>query len=304
MYLRNDIDVEAITGAISANYQRPVSLVPVRDPAFKGPIGDATLKFRARLPDGSSGFLLVSGPGNPRLVSRAVRNIHTARACLSAETAAPILLPVLTGEIEGHDFALWPELCPFHATSRLKNFVLRHRYTGPILGWSERLTVETLQPGDPERFLADLQVIAGDDAFPPEMRADAAAAADRIASGAWRPKNCLHHGDFWTGNILLPKHPRTPGFSVIDWAGMQRAGYPFLDLSRMVRSLRVTAAVRLRHVETLRRVVGCERRDVPAYLLSAFGHIGRNLEHFPVDRFWAMAIQVYRSMKTDASPEG
>ena len=75
---------------------------------------------------------------------------------------------------------------------------------------------------------------------------------------------------------------------------MQRQGYPFLDLARILMSLRCGAQFNANCVKDLCQHVGCDKEDVTAYILSAYGQIGANLEHFPPDRFRAATLSLYR----------
>jgi hypothetical protein len=294
-------DAEAIAATLSTEYGRSISsteITPVGNPDFKIEVADATLKFHAPCSDGREGFLLISGAGNPHLVARATDNIRIARESVSYETASAILSPAAAGELEGRTFAVWPARHPFDTSNHLRRFIRRHRYAGPVIRWSVALSRETLNSGDPETVREDLRVIAEDAAFPDEMRRDASAATERIDRGVWHPMHCLCHGDFWSGNLLLPgNHPEEPAFHVIDWAGMQPEGYPFVDLSRMLVSLRCSPRFCARSIGSLRRHVGCEKQDVISHVLSSFGRTGQNLEFFPPERFRAKAASVYRFVK-------
>ncbi|WP_159966352.1 phosphotransferase [Profundibacterium mesophilum] len=274
----------------------PGQIVAVGNGAFKDDVADATLKFLAPTPEGAPGFLILSGPGNPDLVARAVRSINEARSEVSPQIAAPILPAVLEGTISGMSFALWPRSRSLDEGGKVKRLIRRRLYAGAILDWNADLVRQTLLPGLAQTFQDDLHVIANDDLFPQEMRRDADRAATRLARGEWTPRHALHHGDFWSGNILLPQRGTGRAFHVIDWAGMQRRGYPFYDLARMSQSLRIGRRQHHRHVEKLRAIVDCAPRDVTSYMLSALGHIGRNLEHFPPERYRAMAIDIYGTM--------
>jgi hypothetical protein len=45
------------------------------------------------------------------------------------------------------------------------------------------------------------------------------------------------------------------------------------------------------------RILGCETRDLESNLLSAIGHIGLQLEHFPEERYVAMAADCVRGLR-------
>lgn len=291
------MSTDAIFEAISAKIGGIDRIDALSDPAFKDAVADATLKFRIRLRDGRRGFGLVSSDGNPQLVARAVENIEIARHAVSAPVAGPILKPFATGTALGMSFAVWPEKAEFLTGNRISRFVTKKRHGRAILDWSVALCRETLTPADPETFLRDLTQTEEDALLPAALRQDAATARTRIESGAWRPSHCIHHGDFWTGNILLPGGAETDPFYVIDWAGMQKDGYPFMDLLRMLQSLGASAGLRRSCLTQLRAATGSDPVDTIGYTLSAIGFIGQNLEHFPPDRYREMAGSLYAFAK-------
>lgn len=288
------LDDKTITEALSSEYGRDVRITPIGNAAFKTEVADATLKFLAPTAAGEAGFLVVSGAGNPHLVQRGVDNILAARSAVSARTAAPILPPVTTGQVAGRSFAVWPRKPPFLASNRVVRRLKGRFYAGRVTRWVADLCRETQAAADPDTVLQDLSVITGDGKFPDDIRNAADAAAARLREGKWRPLHCLHHGDFWAGNLLMPSGPDAAPFYVIDWAGMRRQGYPFLDLARMLMSLRCSAGFNANAVENLCRHLGCEREDATAYILSACGNIGANLEYFPPDRYRAATLDLYR----------
>lgn len=292
-----NISNKTIAGALSLDYGRKVEISPVTDAAFKENLADATLKFLAPTPSGEPGFMLISGAGNPYLVQRAVDNIQAARDSVSVLTAAHILPPVATGQVADRTFAIWPMKRPFQRKNRLMLRLRNRIYAQHIAQWIAALCRETITPARAETVLEDLRVITEDKAFPEDIRQAAERAAERLITGQWQPMHCLHHGDFWSENLLLPTRSDVTPFYVIDWAGMQMKGYPFLDLSRMLMSMRCGTQFNANSVEELRKHVGCDKEDVTAYILSAYGNIGANLEHFPPDRFRVAALDLYRFVK-------
>lgn len=291
------LDAEVISAALSVEYGHPVAASDISslgDVAFKTEVADATSKFWVPAPDGGSGFLLVSAAGNPRLVERAAHNIQTVRDATSPDIARAILSPVTTGDLGGYTFAVWPRHRPFETSNRLTRLMRRRRYANLVIGWNERLVRETLKPADPQVFANNLQAVTEEPNFPDDMRHAARSSTERITSKIWKPQHCIQHGDFWSGNILLPNNTEDPPFYIIDWAGMQHEGYPFIDMSRMLMSLKCSPKVSARHLDGLRRHIACETQDMVAYVLSSIGHTGQNLEHFPVERYRKMAIRVFQ----------
>lgn len=288
----------AIAQVLSDIYGRGVpaeAIVPMDATGGREQAPDATRKFLAPTPQGGRGVLLLSSAGNGALVARAVANIKTARAAVSPATAAPILTPAAAGEAGGCSFAVWPRHVPFASDARLTRLWRRQRHGGAVLAWGADFARETAVPADLDAAGADLRAIAGNELLPATMRRDAQAALSRLKGGAWHPIACLQHGDFWAGNVLLPRGRADAGFFVIDWAGMLPAGYPFFDLARMLVSLNLGAARRRRHLEGLAGALGIAPDDVGPHLLAALGAVGRNLEHFPPEMYRAMAEETYRA---------
>ena len=290
----------ALAAALSAGLGQDLTAAaihPLQDAAHKAEVADATLKYRVSLPGEAPGFLLVSGAGNPDMMGRAVRNIALCRAQLSAAVAAPVLPPLTDGVVAGRHFALWSARPDFLAGGRVLRVIRRRQYTGRICDWLVALAAETRKKANTETVSGDLGTIAGDAGLPDAIRGTAHQALDRLRAGTWVPEHCFQHGDFWSGNVLRPLRGEAVPFHVIDWAGLSAEGYPFIDMARMLMSLRSPARVATRHVAALQEVMACSREDALAYVLAALGHTGQRLEHFPPDRYRALVGQVCGFMK-------
>lgn len=283
--------------ALSAAYRARVNAETVRrveGPDFKEAVADATLKFTAPLPDGGRGFVLMAGRGNPDLMDRAVASIVAVRANTDWRTGSAVLAPEHAGRCRGRSYAIWRRLRPFDDMGRIPRKLHQMARRSAVLAWSEDLTAQTRGLAHPDRVAADLARVADDPKFPDGMRFAARRAQGRLDRG-WRPVHATQHGDFWTGNLLIGGEGPQP-FSVIDWAGMRTDAYPFYDLVRMTRSMGMGSEARAKALESLRRRIGCGAADVPGYLLAGLGMIGRDLEHFPVDRYRAMAVAAFAAV--------
>ena len=267
-------------------------------PQDKATISDATLKCLVTGPDGAPGMLLVSGPGNPDLIARAVRNIDAVRARLPEPLAQTVLAPLHSGEIGGLSCALWFRHLPFLAENRIAQRWRALRYRSRLLGWARDLCAASLsEPEGAEArrqgFAVPLARVAADTAFPDTMRKRAETGLQRLETGAWQPRHCIQHGDLWCGNFLLPR-PGTPmvPLYVIDWAGARITGYPVIDSARLGLSLRCPPRRMAVHLRDLAGVLGCSGDDLMSSALCAIGDLGANLEHFPEARYRQMARQV------------
>ena len=288
---------DGIAQALSAAYGQPVgadAVMPVADDAFKEELPDATAKFYVPRPNGKQGFLILSGPGNPALLSRAVDNIHHAIERTGGSVALPILPPCQVGEVAGRSFAVWSEKLVVEDAGRVGMYVMRRRFGHAVCEWINAFAAESAVPADPAVVRRDLGAIEADEGVSQALRDAAIRARQRLDEGAWAPTSCLQHNDFWLGNLVLPKNPWEARFYVVDWAGMVRDGYPFFDLLRMLLSLGVTRRERDRLVDALASRLGCDgEEDVSSHIVAALGRVRRDLEHFPVERFRPMADTVY-----------
>ena len=291
------MNLDTVSTHIGRDLGAVVGIEPMADDQLAARLDDATSKYVVRMADGPNLFLIVSGAGNRHLVGRAVANIGAARAAVSPATARHILDPVAAGVAAdgagGTSYAAWTRQQAFPTAGRLQRFLARRRHAGPILDWAEGLVRDTLAEGDAGAFAAGLRRVERERGFAPAMREDAARARARLEAGAWRPRHCLQHGDLWLGNVVLSEGPEGPSFYVVDWAGMERDGYPFYDLGRMLMSLRAPPRMARERVARLCGLVGCAPADAIAYALAGLGHLGRHLECFPPDLWRSMGAELH-----------
>lgn len=293
-----DVADEIIKREIELAYGREVTLRRIEDQAFNADIADSTQKFLVETPKGTPGFLLVSSAGNPFTVQRAVDNIEAAKSAVSTSVGVHILSPVQAGMLAGRTFGIWDRKKPFFSEGKLTTFIRNRLYRKAICLWLANFCADTLNPADVDKVNQHLQVITGDYRFSGEIRQAAESAAERLNSGLWQPKNCFHHGDFWPGNLLLAAGPLEPSFFVIDWGGMQKKGYPFIDLTRILMTLRGGPSYNYGWYKFHCNVLGCREEDIMSYLLSALGQLGSNLENFPIERFRFSAESIFRWSKS------
>lgn len=248
-------------------------------------LSDSTMKFVATARDHSHKFMLISGAGNVKLMERAVSNIHDVRSRLSASVAVPILAPLSSGEVLGRSFAIWDFKRPFADQNRLKTFINRRIYAGPIVDWLAAFGRETLTSATPEVVVDDLLALINDENLSTEVRDGAKKALDKLSVGLWKPYHCFQHGDFWQGNLLLATHDADSSFYIVDWAGMSQKGYPFMDLTRLLMSINLTKFACRRYLSIYDKQIGIDKSESAMYTLSALGNLRKNLENFPSPKF-------------------
>lgn len=286
-------DAEALAHHLAQVYGRKVAPAEVRALAgdlYTKQVADATHKYLVPAPAGAAAFMILSGRGNPRMVARAVAKIQGARARLDALAAAPVVAPLLDGEIDGLSYAIWPLGRPISAkrvTHKLQTLML----LAPVGAWVQAICAQSrTRPTTMDSFSVPLERVAADGEFPAAMRREAHAARERLETGAWAPWHCIQHGDLWPGNIVFPNALRPWRFWVVDWSGARiEAGYPIFDFYRYARDFPLPRARAVRQLRALCAVLECAPRDALGYQLAAMGAMGAALEEFPEEKFRKMA---------------
>lgn len=266
---------------------------------------DATTKCEIRTGD-FRGFMLVSAAREPHLVARNVANIERVAARLPAGIDASVLRPLASGDIAGRSAAIWNWHRPLVASNRLVRRARLRWHRAALLDWAYDFMVAGLGPqaGDnmiASRFSPLLERVADSPDYDADIRQDARNALARLDSGRWkRLFTAIEHGDLWPGNFLLAEGEGTP-YYVIDWAGAQLDGYPVFDLARLSLSLRVDQDKARRIARRFAEALDCTPEDLIGYALCSLSDLSTRLEHFPPDRFHAMARDVYRQVRDMAA---
>lgn len=251
------------------------------------------------------GVILISSPVEPQLIRRGIDRASEIKEHLGPELGGVILEPLASGDIEGNSFAILPYHRPVSnrpLMSRVHRFMLR-----PIvLEWLASVTEATAHSPDIESlhdaFTGPLEELASNKLMELFVRSAADDTLGRIASGAWRPTHTVMHGDFWLGNVLFHNKSareqpgRTPPIVIIDWPGGLINGYGMYDLVRLGMSMKIPPPVLRVQVGRHCHALGCEPRDARSHLLSGLAHLGRNLGHFPPERYARMTADCLRSL--------
>jgi len=265
---------------------------------------DDTLKLLVRKTNGTpSAVILYSGAGGPDIVRRATDAARAARSALGPELGSVAPLPLDEGWLDGRSYAILPFIGGF-SRNRVLRFGQRRWLAPAVFGWLRRATAATLASPSPQTdaaFQRALLDVVQRARMPRDLRTAAEDALTRLQGGQWKPRHVLMHGDLWFGNILSQSSNlaqiATRKFVVIDWPGGRVRGFPIYDLSRLCASVGSSARRYRSELLAHARILGCQARDVEANLLSALGHIGQHLEHFPEERYIGMAVQSVHSVR-------
>lgn len=244
--------------------------------------------------------MFLSSPVSPGLIGRNLANARAAGAMLGEDLGSVILEPWTEGRFEGRTYAVWPwyrPLSDYKPWAHCQKLMLR----APVLAWLRDATLQTnkrVAPADLDVKYREPLAYVEKGPFSHEMRESAGKALARLNSGAWMPRSVLEHGDWWLGNVLLPRrrHRHRRGFFLIDWGGARLAGYPFLDLLRYARSASLDRRRLRREVALHCEAIRTTREDAVGCFLAGIGFSAMNLEHGSMERFLIVAEANFESL--------
>lgn len=260
------------------------------------PVEDGTTVVSLSRADGTPvAAVLCSAAGYPHTVDQAMDKAARAKETIGPVLGERILDPLLRGQVEGASFAVLPychSLSSGRLLSRVQNVALRQS----LFDWTFELTRTTASMKSDaytcDRFAKRLENVVSLDILDSRVRAAASAALDRLASGKWKPRHVLMHGDLWRGNVLLRPVTSLPGkahlgerFVVIDWPGAELKGYAIYDVVRLAYSMRITHRQLAFEIARHCSVLQCEPLDAMSYLVAALGHVGLADDCFPVEQY-------------------
>ena len=242
-------------------------------------VADSTIKYSIRTAKENL-FLIISSAVSPLMVKRAIDRQREIKSHLNGTALDPIELPLFEGYHGEQSYAVWRNRLPL-STNRLVSKIQRAFLVPRVYRWLKDIAGQTVAPADPSKLAANalrLQQIA---AMPGFIKAAAEKAGDAFRSGRMPAIQVMQHGDLWIGNVL--KAPS--GFIVIDWPGARMDGSPFFDLIKFALSIGASKTTLNREIASTSKILGCNMRDAPAYVLSGLGALYTELEHFPEWRF-------------------
>lgn len=259
-------------------------------------LADGTTVVSLSRADGTPAAAVLCSPvAFPRMVDHAMDMAARVKETIGPILGIRILDPLLRGELEGTSFAVLPYCCPLsegRLMSRVQDLALRPS----LFDWTLELTKTTSSTGDhvatEDRFAKRLEHVAAIDTLDAPVRHAASDAMRRLASGQWKPRHVVMHGDLWRGNVLIRPSASlnscthlSERFVVIDWPGAELMGYAIFDVVRLAHSMRLTRRQLAFEIGRHCASLECEPRDACSYLIAALGHVGMSLNCFPVEQY-------------------
>lgn len=283
-------DLHALLGSAWRGVLEDAATPLVVQRLSRGPHRDSATVFVVRERSGMPcAVVQCAAPGAPGMVARSMQRTHAAHEVLDALEEKRILLPLALGDAAGLSCALLP-FCERLTGGRLQRWWDNRRLRAPLFDWLHdisRLTQHDVPEGVCEPLL---EALVRHPEVSEVLRQGAKEALRRLASGAWRPRHVLMHGDLWRGNVMLRRGSKSWGerLVVIDWAGSRVDGWPFFDLVKLADSIGARGAVLRTQIARHARVLRCEAADARSALMMALAVTLARLEHFPITTFSAM----------------
>jgi hypothetical protein len=289
-------------GVVPPSYSRlrPISA----DPATL--VDDKPLSALVLGPGGRPlAVLVLSNSQYPDLVKQQLDGAAVARSALSPALRERILSPVATGFESGRSFAVWPLRRPLSA-NHLRLGIEKRQLASPVLSWLRAVAVHTrveLDAADTASLYAEpLFRMAEDIDLDPGLRKAAGVGLTLLDSGDWKPQAVLSHNDLWMGNVLVGTVPLSGlifprRFSIIDWVGSSRMGYPFFDTYLFAESIGHSGGTLRQDLVSCCEELGMPLRHVPGYLCAALGALALKADCFPGPRLISLCNRVAQGMQ-------
>jgi hypothetical protein len=266
----------------------------------KGGLVDSTEVFMVRDASEKPRAVVVLSPqAAPEMVDRATARARDVAGVVGPVLARRILLPTLSGKLEGRTYAVMP-YCERLSSLRPVWWMQRAKVRSVLSDWLHQVTESSLRAVSDSQVASlyekPLALLASTAGCSDGLRRAAERASHRLSSGELRPMQVAMHGDVWSGNILVRGRSKDqPRFedrlTLIDWAGARTDGYPLYDLVRAAGSLRMKpGALRVelqRHCDLMQ----CGLEHSTDYLVTALGGVLTTIENFPMENFLRMAEQ-------------
>lgn len=266
-------------------------------------LADATSKWLGVAGRRPAAFAVVSSRASPMLVARGAARAREVAQVVGPAAARAVAQPVATGALlDGRSFMVSPF---FTALPRGR---LLDRITFPLLrphvySWLAELAVHSAAPPSAEhtsRTERELLGLVGLADLPDEIAIRARVALRRLRDGRYVPRAVITHGDLWPGNIMFAPEPRevpwVHRFVVIDWAGAELDGHPFMDLVRSVLNLRVGGRAARQVFGRYADAMQVSAQSASDHLVAGLARGLATLEHFPLRSFRLLSHEMVMTL--------
>lgn len=212
---------------------------------------------------------------------------------LGEELGVVLLTPIVSGDIEGIEYSVWPYCNPLGSDlGFIRRKIELFQYRPLVLNWLRNVNEYTISGASEQEkiddFIHPLQRLMGNKSIGMRIRDEIEWQISCVETRSWTPYFVLAHNDLWEGNLLVNKYNVKNvyhGLTVIDWAGGSYRSFAIYDLVRISISLKVSRAVFSDELLAHCAILHCDKRNAMGYLLASFSFLAENLDKFPEDRF-------------------
>ncbi len=250
---------------------------------------DDTIKFLIKDGQKNIAFLLCCYSEFGDIPLRNLKKVTKIKKKLSKEVGSVLLKPIMSGEVEGVCFVVWPyckALSNHLILHRLQSLRLKSR----VLSWLRKMNEESrrrLNSSEADKhFISLLKRFGARNDLDDNVKDAINIQVQSLENGSWHPYFVLAHNDLWIGNVLFKKNNKYNGLTIIDWASTRRKkGFAIYDLVRLSMILKLSKREFVSEIEMHCQILHCEVKNSMGYLLASLAYLAENLDQFAEDRF-------------------
>jgi len=257
-------------------------------------IADATTKmFVFNENNERVAFLLCNFSEAGDIGRRNLLNNQQFKDGLNKKNGSVLLDPMLSGEVEGVEYSVWPYCTPLgEGLGLIRRKIQLFQIRPLVLEWLINANKDSLllasQSEVTNDFIIPLKQLSKRVGITPRVKDEINWQIQCLQDKSWKPYFVLAHNDLWKGNILINKNKvdnSYGGVSVIDWAGGFYRSFAVYDLVRVSMSLKVSRSTFQQELEKHCTILLCNKKNLLGYLLASFAFLANNLGEFPEVRF-------------------
>lgn len=253
---------------------------------------DDTMKFLIKEGNKNIAFLLCCYSEFGDIPLRNLKKITKIKKKLSKKVSSVLLEPIMSGEVEGVCFVVWPycdALSDHFLIHRLQSMNVRSR----SLSWLRKVNKKSrrkLKRSEVDKhFINLLKRFGARNDLDTNVKEAINMQVQSLENGSWHPYFVLAHNDLWIGNVLMNENNKYNGLTIIDWASARRKkGFAIYDLVRLSMSLNLSKRAFNKELEAHCKILHCDVRNSMGYLLASLAFLAENLDQFPEERFLSL----------------